>query len=151
MVEYCEIHFARANWYRNLNIYLQLLCLALSTLITITLIYFGTDHKQSDRVVLFTGSLAAFISAILSWSKFAQYDSLGASHEVAFGKYVDVCSKIETLFLKLRRFTNKFNNEAILEALDECMEEDEEEDDEDESSDDDSDSDNSYDGVFESI
>ena len=96
--------------------------------------------------MLLTGGLAALISAILSWSKLAQYDSLGASHEVAFGKFVSVCSEIETLFIKIRRFANKFEKEAILEALDECLDEDENDDDDDDDDDDEDDDDDDDDG-----
>lgn len=138
--EYCEVHYSLANKNKRIYTNLQLACLFLSTLITIILIYFGTDHEQTDKVVLVTGAMAALISAILSWSKFAQYDSLGASHEVAFAKFVAICSDVETLFIRLRRFTDKFENEAILVAMDECILEEEEESDDDSSSDEDSES-----------
>jgi hypothetical protein len=74
---------------------IQIICLILSVTITLTLL--ATPVKFRYRVELFTGVCAAIISALVSWSKFADYESKSASHEVSYHKFSAVATQIEAM------------------------------------------------------
>ena len=67
------------------------------------------------------GALAAVVGTVLSWTKFASYDSLATNHKIAYGRFYGTCSSIEILFLQLKRVIADVDRDVVLETLDSIL------------------------------
>eukprot|EP00605_Chrysophyceae_sp_TOSAG23-4_P001845 GSChrysophyteH1.ASY1.ANO1.2037.1 assembled CDS len=137
--EYSYIHREYALMNSKKERMVQFFCLLLSSLIALVLLIFGnsrkattdgaaTERKSVDEdpgnyiVTMVSGSIAAVISASVSWSKFAQYETLGAAHEISYLQFSATATKVESIFLQLRPIITSFDKACIMEYLEEIIE-----------------------------
>ena len=120
--EYCDVHYTLAEYYTLRLRRCQLFCLAASAFITIILLYFDSDHPRKNQVSIAAGTLGAVVATVLSWTKFANYDSLATSHTIAYGRFYRICSSTEILFLQLKQSIAVVDRDVVLDTLDSILE-----------------------------
>ena len=96
---------------------IELVCLTISASITIALLIAPTVIL----VQLVTGILAAVISGLVSWTKFRNYESTAAGNELAYARFANISTDIESIFVKLKTAQRYMFgcNRFLLERLDE--------------------------------
>ncbi len=111
--EYQAIHRELGHDIKSKLTVIQILCLILSTFNTMMLLTYNGENKR-----VFGGIIAAIVSGIVSWTKFVDYESRSAGHELSFKRFASISILIEGIFIPLKDKTEKFRKDAIFEALD---------------------------------
>jgi hypothetical protein len=115
-MEYRDVHKLISYKLDASFLSLQLTALAISLLVTIILL-----ANTTNSAVMFCGVMAAIVSAIVSWTKFADYEATAANHKAASSRFENLTTDIESVFVAIRQLTEEFDPSSILETFDEVI------------------------------
>ena len=119
--EYALVHKSLGRRLKARLIQINVLCVILSSLVTIMLLVSTPEWQSEARIA--SSVCGALVSGAITWINFADYGGRSAGHEVSFKRFAGVCTSIESIFIPLKDISSTKSREVLLGTLDDIAEE----------------------------